>query len=207
MTKYPVEMLTEINDNPELLLSREYQENVVIKTILQYAFDTTLKLLLPEGAPPFTKSGAPAGVAPVQLTTNVKKLYIYTRADVLPIRREQLFLQLLEGLHESEVPILLSIKDQTMHELYPNITPELVVKAGFVSQENSFRVDSCTNPANVEPVITKVGRNIVVNLTESVDTKESFEQPKEVVVESVEEVKSDEPDVKPKRGRGRPKKA
>lgn len=191
MTPYITELLSAIDKNPELL-NTQYKDNYAIKAVIQYAFDKTLKLMLPEGEPPYKKDDAPLGMAPANFYQQVKKLYVFTRSDLQPARREQLFVQLLEGLHPSEADICIMIKDQNLTTKYPNITADLVVKTGWVAEENIFR-QSESKPA---------GKALVVNLSDSATTKESFGKPAEPKETTVETGDTSTP----KKGRGRPKK-
>ena len=191
MTPYITEVLAEINENPELLTTK-YKDNYAIKAVLQYGFDKTLKLLLPEGSPPYKADSAPLGMSPANFYQQVKKLYVFTRADLNPVRREQLFIQLLEGLHPTEAEVCINIKDQNLTTKYPNITADLVVKAGVVQESNVFR------ESNAEPA----GRNIVVNLSDAAATKESFGKPA-----APEQVAKTDAPAPVKKGRGRPKKS
>lgn len=47
------------------------------------------------------------------------------------MRREQLFIQLLESVHPSEAKLVIAIKEQAISTLYPNITLDKIVDAGF----------------------------------------------------------------------------
>jgi hypothetical protein len=48
------------------------------------------------------------------------------------LRREQLFLQLLESVHPSEAKVLLAVKDQKLNKLYKNVTAKLAAEHGFI---------------------------------------------------------------------------
>jgi hypothetical protein len=43
-----------------------------------------------------------------------------------------LFIGLLEGVHPSEAAVLIAVKDQKLHKMYPKITHKLVSEAGFI---------------------------------------------------------------------------
>lgn len=192
MTPYITEVLKEISDNPELMLTK-YKDSFAVKILMQYGFDKTQKFVLPPGTPPFKPDQGPVGMSPANFFNQVKKLYIFTRTDLTAVRRETLFIQLLEGIHPTEAEICIAIKDQNLTSLYPGITADLVVKAGFVKEENIFR-----QPAVSKKTKSK-GEHIVVTLQDSTVTKESFgAPPKEVTVK--------EPVVNAEKKRGRPKK-
>ena len=183
MAQYITEILEQINKDPNLLKTT-YRNNYAVVTLLEYAFDKNKKFVLPEGTPPFKPDAAPLGMSPANFYQQIKKLYVFCRKDLSAVRREQLFIQMIEGLHPSEAEICVLIKDQNLTSKYENITADLVEEAGIVQKENIFR------PA------AKEGTHHVVTLSETAQTKESFgNAPKEVVTE--------EP---PKKTRGRPKK-
>jgi hypothetical protein len=132
MTKYLTEILEEIDKDPSAI--EKYKTNAALKYIMQYSFNPKMKFLLPEGDPPFKPDPAPLGMSPGNLLMETKKLYIFTaeRQDLSQVRRESLFIQLLENVHPSEAKLLLAIKDQNLPKLYKNVTKDLAVKAGFV---------------------------------------------------------------------------
>jgi hypothetical protein len=130
MAKYITDILTEINTEPKNI--EKYRANAALRLIFEHAFLEEKKFLLPVGEPPFKRDGAPLGMTPANLYQEVRKLYVFCRADLKVVRRETLFVQLLENLHPSEAELVLAIKDQTLHKKYPKITHKLVSDAGFI---------------------------------------------------------------------------
>ena len=133
MSKYITEILEDINENPKNI--EKYKDKTVLRFIFEHAFDPSKKFILPSGTPPFKKDSAPIGMSPANFFQEVKRFYVFCREDLKPIRRETLFIQLLENLHPSEAELVLAIKDQTLTKLYKNITHKLVYEAGFVAVE------------------------------------------------------------------------
>lgn len=130
MKKYIVEILDEINEDPTLL--EMHKDDVSLKVIFEYAFLKEKKFLLPEGVPPYKEDACPLGMNPTNLRMELRRLYIFLREDLSPLRREALFIELLEGVHPSEAKLLIAIKDQKLHRLYKKITYKRVADAGFV---------------------------------------------------------------------------
>jgi len=128
--KYIPELLEDINKDPKLL--EENKNSAVLKLIFEHAFIPEKKFILPEGNPPFKEDAAPLGMSPANLMMEVKKLYVFCREDLTPIRRETLFINLLENIHPSEAKLLLAIKDQKLTKLYKKITRKAVEAAGFI---------------------------------------------------------------------------
>lgn len=129
--EYLIEILNEVNKDTSKLA--QHRENQALKFLFQYAFLPEQKFELPEGEPPFKKDAAPIGMSPANFTQEMRRLYIFTKAQPLPrLRREQLFVELLESIHPSEAELLCAIKDQTLDKMYKNITSDLVADNGFI---------------------------------------------------------------------------
>ena len=131
MRKYITEILDEINADPKTIVN--HKDNAVLRIIFEYAFDPEKKFILPDGDPPYKQDPAPLGMSPGNIYQEVKRFYIFCRADLKPFRRETLFVQLLENIHPIEAKMMLAIKDQKLHKLYPKITHKLVFDAGFIT--------------------------------------------------------------------------
>lgn len=114
------DILSDINKDPTKLAL--HVGNNFLRNILEAAYLPEKKWLLPEGVPPFKELQGPA----IQHANNfwlvAKKVYVYSRADLKPFRRESLFIQDLENVCKEEATILLAVKDQTLDKLYPNLT-------------------------------------------------------------------------------------
>lgn len=124
MAKFLTEALEDINKDPNLI--EKYKDDVALKFIFEYAFDPAKKFDLPAGDPPYKQDPAPIGMNPANLRMETKKFYVFQRKDISNIRREQLFIGLLENVHPTEAKLLLAIKDQKLTKLYPKITRKLL---------------------------------------------------------------------------------
>lgn len=126
-TKYITEVFSEITKDPAK--AAEYKDDFAFKTILKCSFDTEYKFQLPEGDPPFKSAPQPIGMTAANLRMEAKKFYIFTKfGNTKRLRREQMYVQLLESLHPSEAKIVNAMKDQKLDSLYPKITAEFVKK-------------------------------------------------------------------------------
>lgn len=130
MRKYVTVMLKEINEDPSLI--EQYKNDAALKIIFDYAFDPDKKFLLPEGEPPFKPAAEPMGMTPTNLFSELRRMYVFCRADLKPIKREGLFVSFLEGVHPEEAAMLIAVKDQALHKLYPKITRKMLEKAGVI---------------------------------------------------------------------------
>ena len=66
------------------------------------------------------------------------------RQDLKPIKREGLFIGLLEGIHPTEAAILIAVKDQKLQKMYPKITWKLVSDAGIIPAITQWKEKTAT---------------------------------------------------------------
>ena len=106
-------------------------ESLHLKSVLIWNFDDSVVSILPEGPVPFDKNEAPAGTEHTYLAHEYKILYNFIKGgnDFLkPVKREQLFMQLLEGLHEGEAEVVCLMKDKKLTDKY-KVTKAVVTEA------------------------------------------------------------------------------
>ena len=132
MRKYVTQMLDDINTDPANIAN--FKGDGALRLIFEYAFDPEKKMILPEGEPPFKPAAEPMGMTPTNLFSELRRLYVFCRADLKPFKRESLFISFLEGVHPTEAKMLMAVKDQTLHKLYPKITRKLLEKAGMIPE-------------------------------------------------------------------------
>jgi hypothetical protein len=135
MKKYLTQMLTEINENPKAI--EKYKEEFLLKVVFAHSFLSNYKMDLPEGEPPFKPAAEPMGMTPTNLFSEARRMYVFTRKDLTAIKRESLFISLLEGIHPDEAKVLIAMKDQKLTKLYPKITHKLVSDAGIIPYEDN----------------------------------------------------------------------
>ena len=109
---------------------KEYRNDALV-SILIWNFDETVVSLMPEGDVPFTPNESPLGTDHTSLRRESKNLYHFVKGgnDTLNgIRRETMFIQMLEGLHPNEARIVVLAKDGRLHEDYA-VTYDQVAEA------------------------------------------------------------------------------
>jgi len=102
-----------------------------LKSILIWNFDQTVVSLIPEGAVPYNKNEVPVGTDHTSLRREWRNLYHFVKGgndSLSSMRRETMFIQMLEGLHPEEAEIICLVKDKALEEKY-NITYDMVKKA------------------------------------------------------------------------------
>ena len=83
-----------------------------------------VKWHLQPGKPPNTP-GQVADSTPNSLHFEVKKLDYFVDPsphDLPMLKRESMFVQLLEGLHESEADLIVAAKDKVLHQKYKGLS-------------------------------------------------------------------------------------
>lgn len=123
-----LEKTTSLDERVEVLRNNFTQP---VQMILQAAFKPDLHLDLPEGAPPYNPDPNPAGLQPSPLKQQIQILpSLLKRNDRLSsIRKETLFIRLIEAAHAKDAIIIIAAKDKKLSELYPLLTESLVRNA------------------------------------------------------------------------------
>ena len=96
--------------------------------MLKYAYCTSIKFVLPDGTPPY-KENAFDDCQPM-LYQEVRRMYLFIEGgnnDLSKLRREQLFIGLLESLDRDDAKLLCSVKDKKLP--YKGITPQIIKDA------------------------------------------------------------------------------
>ena len=101
-----------------------------LRSILIANFDESVISMLPDGDVPYTKNEAPEETEHTKLVHEYRKLYLFFKggANVSQTRRETLFIQLLEGLHQGEAEVLCLVKDKKLGKRW-KITKQCVEEA------------------------------------------------------------------------------
>ena len=103
-----------------------------LRMVIKSSFDPKIKWSLPEGEVPYTKNEAPAGTEHTRLATESKKLWHYIKGadgQTPQWKKEQMFVQMLEGLHQSEAELLVNAKDKKLHQVYKGLSTNVVREA------------------------------------------------------------------------------
>jgi len=103
-----------------------------LRSIFIINFDDSLTPRVPLGEDvPYRKNEAPIGTEHTLLEKESKKLYRFFRGgdDTLkPLKIESMFIQLLEGLHETESEVVVKAINKTLHKKF-RITKATVQEA------------------------------------------------------------------------------
>ena len=113
----------------KIKLLQEYN-SPALRQILIANFDESIISMLPEGDVPYIKNEAPEETEHTKLVHEYRKLYLFFKggANISQTRRETLFIQLLEGLHQGEAEVLCLMKDKKLGKRW-KITKQCVEEA------------------------------------------------------------------------------
>ena len=138
------------NSNPRLLISeilrkvsnaKTKKEKVdllrkhnssALRQLLIWNFDESVVSMIPEGDVPYTPNDAPVGTDHTRLETEYRGFYRFVKGgqDKLPsLKRETMFVQLLEGLSAEEAELLCLVKDGKLNDKYKRITKAVISEA------------------------------------------------------------------------------
>ena len=108
----------------------EYSSDA-LKSILIWNFDQTVVSMIPEGTVPYNKNDVPVGTDHTSLRREWRNLYHFVKGGndrLSAIRRETMFIQMLEGLHPEEAKIICLVKDKNLESKF-KITYDIVQQA------------------------------------------------------------------------------
>tara|TARA_B100001113_G_scaffold67629_1_gene52154 strand:- start:62 stop:529 length:468 start_codon:yes stop_codon:yes gene_type:complete len=138
------------NSNPRLLISEvlrkvsnaktkkekiallQKHNSQALRSLLIWNFDESVISMLPEGDVPYTPNDAPVGTDHTRLEQEYKGFYRFVKGgqdSLKSLKRESMFVQLLEGLAEEEAELLCLIKDGNLNSKYKRITKAVVTEA------------------------------------------------------------------------------
>ena len=139
-----------MNSNPRLLISEilrkvsnaktkkekvdllKKHNSTALRQLMIINFDESIISELPEGDVPYTPNDAPVGTDHTRLESEYKGLYRFFKGGdprIKSLKRETLFVQLLEGLSAEEAELLVLCKDGRLNEKYKRITKAVVSEA------------------------------------------------------------------------------
>ena len=102
-----------------------------LRMLLIWNFDESVISELPAGEVPFNPNEAPVGTEHTVLEKEARLLYNFVQGGnngLQQSRRENMFIQMLEGLHKDEANILCLVKDKQLGKKY-KITKACVSEA------------------------------------------------------------------------------
>lgn len=103
-------------------------DSAALQSILKYTMDPSIVWDLPAGAPPYKPCPYPA--QEMRLVSEIRRLYLFVKGgnpNLTKLKREALYIELLESVHPEDALLLISMKDKKIP--YKGITPKLIKEA------------------------------------------------------------------------------
>jgi hypothetical protein len=117
-------------EEDKIKVLKQYETDA-LKSLLIWNYDDTVVSLLPEGEVPYRPNENPLGTDHSSLRRDYKNLYNFVKGgndSLSKVRRETIFIQILESLHPLEADILVLVKDKNLENKY-DINFDIVQKA------------------------------------------------------------------------------
>lgn len=127
-----LDQFEKVKTRQEKIAILKKNETPVLRAIMRINFDPNVKMDLPEGEPPFNKeAGRPIGYQQTNLINEYRRFYIWLdpKQNLPKVKKERLFIEMLEGLHVSEAEILCLAKDRKLSSRYKSLKEDLVREA------------------------------------------------------------------------------
>ena len=105
-----------------------------LRMVIKSSFDPKIMWCLPHGNVPYKPNEVPIGTSGyTKLSIESKKLWHFIQGADMQTpqwKKEQMFVQMLENLHESEARVICHAKDKSLHQVYKGLS-NAVVKESF----------------------------------------------------------------------------
>ena len=127
-----LEKVSKVKSKKEKVSLLKQYNHPSLRMVIKSSFDPKIEWALPEGEVPYTRNEAPEGTEHSSLSYESRKLYHFIKGgnnQITQNKREMMFVQLLEGLHESEAAVLVAAKDKKLHQVYKGLSKNVVVEA------------------------------------------------------------------------------
>lgn len=116
----------------KLELLKEHN-SLALRDVMRAAFDDTIIFTLPKGLPKYKSSLSTEGLAPADLRRETHRLTYFVKGgkgdSLTQLKRESMFLSLLEGIHPEDAEIIGLCKEKNLQSKFPGISKDLVKAA------------------------------------------------------------------------------
>lgn len=117
----------------EKIATLKKYDNTTLRSVLKINFDKETVLDLPPGHPPYkTNKDMPVGLSESNLYNEARRFYLLVKgngrrpAALKPIQIENIWVQILEGIHWTEAELLCHMKDRALSKVYKGLTEALI---------------------------------------------------------------------------------
>lgn len=109
-----------------------HKDNKYLRNFMEAGYIKAKKMNLPETDPPYKPNPMNEyQVEPGVFWQFAKKIDIFQRTDVKPLRSETIFIQALETVSHKEAKVMLACKDQTLNKMFKGVTLKALTEVGY----------------------------------------------------------------------------
>ena len=125
-----VQRVSNAKTRDEKIYILRHYDSPALRSILIWNFDDAVESAFPEGEVPYTPNDAPIGTEHSKLIHECRKFNYFVKGinNISQTKRETMFIQMLEALHQSEAELICIVKDKQLHKKY-RITKSVVQDA------------------------------------------------------------------------------
>lgn len=123
-----LDFTSKLPNDEEKVKCLKANENSALLTVLKFCYDPNIKWALPEGEPPYKPCEYPN--VDNMLYSEARRLYLFVEGgnpNLKPLKRESMFIDLLQSITPDDAKLLVSIKDKKLP--YPGLNSKIVLKA------------------------------------------------------------------------------
>ena len=146
-----LDKVSKVKSKKEKVAFLRQHDSDALRMVIKSSFDPNIVWKLPEGEVPYQKNEAPEGTEHTNLHGEARKLFHFLEggnADLNQNKRETMFVQLLEGLHETDAEVLVAAKDKILHRKFKGLSDN-VVKEAFDWDENYMKIEGYPQKARM----------------------------------------------------------
>ena len=126
-----LDLVSRQRSKPKKIQVLKKYEDISLKSVLIWNFDQSIISVLPAGEVPYNVNDAPAGTEHTSLEHESRLFFHFIEGgnqNLTKSKRENMFIQLLEGLHKDEANVLCMVKDKKLGKRY-KVTKAAVAEA------------------------------------------------------------------------------
>ena len=127
-----LEKVSKVKTKKEKVTILQQYNHDALRMVIKSSFDPKIEWAFPDGDVPYTPNEAPEGTEHNMLVHEARTLFHYIKGgnpQLTSNRRENMFIQMLEGLHPDEADVLVAAKDKILHQKYKGLSSNVVREA------------------------------------------------------------------------------
>ena len=134
MKLLPTEILQKVNNaktKAEKKKILQQHNSQALRSLFIWNFDESVTSAIPDGEVPYRPNDQPKGLQHDYLEQNQRKFAYFVKGGITVsnMKREEIFIGLLETLHADEAELLCLVKDKALQKKYTRISASLVKEA------------------------------------------------------------------------------